>query len=152
MKTILNVSKGFIVLLMTAILLPGLTAEAARELRGKVYFYEPREPVENVTVRIEETDDADVTTTTGAFRIFLPELFRTGDTVTLMVAKEGYQVLHPLAGKTRIPAEPRKDPVKLLLEPLGSHRFMTSQAFELFIKDAMQQAKQEVTADDEPQE
>jgi tetratricopeptide (TPR) repeat protein len=145
-------SKIMLGLLVYVLIAPALPAQAKRELRGKVYLYETNEPVTNVTVRIEETDDLDVTTNTGMFRIFLPDGFRAGDRVTLRVDKEGYQILYPLAGEARIPAEPLKELVEVQLDQLGSHRFMSREAFNLFIEKTASEAKKQITADQERQE
>ena len=122
----------------------------ARELRGKVYilgFNDELNAVKNTPVRIEETDNSDVTTDTGGFRIFLPDSFKAGEEVTLKVEKTGYEILYPPLGKARIPAEPLKDLVQIKLDKPGSHRFMSHEQFALLIKDIADKAKAQVKAD-----
>jgi hypothetical protein len=66
---------------------PVISANAV-ELRGKLYIIGPSDelrPVKNTTIRIQETDDADVTTDFGGFRLFLPDIFKAGEVVSLKV-------------------------------------------------------------------
>lgn len=134
---------------------PALSAIAKQELRGKVYILgenDKRIPVTNTTVRIQNTDDSNITTSTGMFRIFLPDIFKAGETVTLEVQKPKYQILYPLAGKIRIPASSLKDPVEILLDKEGSHRFMSGKAFALLIENIANKSKQQIKADDQRKE
>ena len=127
-------------------------AAAKPELRGNVFILgqqDERTPVVNTTVRIEETGDTDVTIEGGAFRIFLPEIFRAGDKITLQVKKEGYQILYPVGGATRVPAELAKERINIELDELGSHRFLSKAAFRLLIENMAVKAKEQVRADQE---
>jgi len=110
------------------------------------------QPVTNTTVRIEATDDSDVTTSTGGFRLYLPDLFKPGQTVTLQVDLEGYRILIPHGGQVRIPAIPLTDPVQIRLDKKGSHRFMNHEAFALLMENVANKAKEQVQTGDEPQE
>ena len=128
---------------------------AGEELRGKVYRLGPQdklEPVVNATVRIETTDDSDVTTSTGGFRLYLPASLKPGHSVTLQVELEGYRILRPYGGKIRIPALPLMDPVRIELDQTGSHRFMNHEAFALLMEDVANKAKAQIKADDQPQD
>lgn len=131
-------------------------AEQARELCGRVALLgkqDERIPVNNVTVRIEETGNADLTTDSGAFCLQLPDIFKSGELITLAVEHEGYQILRPFGGKVRIPAELRKERVTIELDELGSHRFMSREAFALLIEKIANEAKEQVpAADQEPQD
>ncbi|MBU1052791.1 MAG: hypothetical protein KKC46_03045, partial [Proteobacteria bacterium] len=134
---------------------PALSAMAKQDLRGKVYILgenDKRFPVTNTTVRIQSTDDSDITTSTGMFRIYLPDVFKTGETVTLEVEKPKYQILHPLAGEVRIPANSLKDPVEVILDKEGSHRFMSGKAFALLIENIANKPKSQIKPDDERKE
>ena len=140
--------------LLLGLLVPSVT-QAGPELRGKVYRLGPQDdlqPVTNTTVRIEATDDSDVTTSTGGFRLYLPDLFKPGQTVTLQVDLEGYRILIPHGGQVRIPATPLTDPVQLRLDKKGSHRFMNHEAFALLMENVANKAKEQVQTGDEPQE
>jgi hypothetical protein len=144
----------FSTFLVLGLLAPSIT-QAKRELRGTVYLLGPQdelEPVPNTPVRIEGRGDSDVTTSTGTFRIHLPEIFKPGDTVILRVDMKDYQVLYPYGGQVRIPAAPLKDPVHIQLDKKGSHRFMTHEAFALLIEKIANEAKKQVRTDAEPQE
>ncbi|MBU1055793.1 MAG: tetratricopeptide repeat protein [Proteobacteria bacterium] len=134
---------------------PALPVIAKQELRGKVYILgenDKRFPVTNTTVRIQNTDDSDITTSTGRFRIYLPDVFKAGETVTLEVEKPKYQILHPFAGEVRIPASSLKDPVEILLDKEGSHRFMSGKAFALLIENIANKPKSQVEPVDERKE
>ena len=155
MKTSLTHHIGFVWLVVLVLCGSAFPAWAKLELRGTVKIlgdYNELTPVKNTMVHVEETGDSDVTTDLGAFRLFLPDVFRAGEAVSLRVDKEGYQVLHPLAGKVRIPANPLKDPVSLQLDKEGSHRFLSREAFALLIENISEKAKNEVKAGTERQE
>ena len=127
----------------------------AAELRGKLYILGPADelqPVINTTIRIEETDDSDVTTDTGRFRLFLPDAFKAGETVTLKVDKTDYEILRPFSGRVRIPADSLKDPVEVYLDALGSHRFLSNKAFALLIENIANKSKNEIKADENQKE
>ena len=148
------VSKIILYLLVYFVVTPALPALAKRELRGKVYIlgeHDELTPVTNTTVRLEATDDSDVTTASGTFRIFLPDVFKAGEKVTLVVEKEGYQILSPLGGEAWIPAELEKDLVEIRLDAVGSYRFMSREAFALLIEKIANEAKAQIKPKDEPQ-
>ncbi|MFH2043768.1 MAG: tetratricopeptide repeat protein [Pseudomonadota bacterium] len=130
---------------------PALSAKAKQELRGKIYMLgenDIRIPVTNTTVRIKSTDDSNITSSTGMFRIYLPDIFRPGETVTLEVEKPKYRILHPFAGEVRIPANLLKDLVEIILDKEGSHRFMNDAAFAKLIENTANKSKQQIKADD----
>jgi tetratricopeptide (TPR) repeat protein len=150
---------GRLLIVCGAVLCLGLVmpsgAQAKRELRGIVYLLGPQDelqPVTNTDVWVEETGDRDVTTAAGSFRFHLPDLFRPGDTVTLHIKMEDYQILYPYGGRVRIPAAPRKDLVRLRLDKKGSHRFMNHEAFALLMEQVANESKEQVKTEDGPQE
>jgi len=121
-----------------------------RKLCGKAYIIgiqEELNPIKNATLRIEETDDSDVTTSTGHFCIPLKDVFKAGDTVTVRVDSKDYQIYDPPAGKVRVPADLAKTKETVRLDKTGSHRFMTTQAFNLMMENIAGKAKAEVKAD-----
>ncbi|QTA79452.1 tetratricopeptide repeat-containing [Desulfonema limicola] len=124
-----------LVFCFTALSQGGETAK--RELYGKIYTVGENDEdlaCQNTTIRIEESDDSDVSTSTGSFRLFLKDRFKTDSFITLKVEKDGYQIWQPLAGRLRIPADLEGCIEIVRLDKLGSHRFMSNQAFSLLIE------------------
>ena len=106
-----------------------LSAEERRTLNGKVVSIGENgglhlEP--DITVTIQETSQPDVTNSLGVFRIFLPDIFKSGEKVTLMVYKPGWRIQYPLDGEARIPADLKKELVEVRLLPKGSKLFLES--------------------------
>ena len=143
--TIISLIQRVIVTLGIFVLLaPAHAAWARVEMRGKIYIYGKGgelTPIRNRRVFIEEIDEYTVSTDTGSFQLSLPDVFRPGDKVTLMVALKGYQILRPFGREAQIPADPKRDSVEVYLDKLGSHRFMNHQAFVVLIKDIANRAK-----------
>ena len=113
---------GVLFVLFPALLL----GQGQRWLRGEVIIIgqdDERIPVTNTMVTIKETGNSDKTDPNGLFRIFLPEIFKAGAKVTLIVDKAGWQIQYPLDGEALIPAEPNKKLVVVRLLRLGSKLF-----------------------------
>jgi len=139
-------------LILSFAVMPSGAAYAKRELRGKIYMVGEKDediPSKNTTIRIEESDDSDVSTDTAAFRLFIKDHYKTDETVTLKVEKPGYQIWQPVAGKVRIPANLENYHEKVRLDKLGSHRFMTNQAFAMLIENAARESTKTVSKSDE---
>ncbi len=99
-----------------------------------------------------EQGDTVRTKAQGLFRLFLPALFKPGETLTLIVAKPGWRIQHPLDGEIRIPAEPRKDRITIRMLPVGSRKFWSDDRIEKFIADTVERAKQQVELGGKPED
>ena len=142
---------------MTALLLALAGVAAAQKLRGNLSILgqqDERTPVVGAPVWIKEIGygDKDQSVDGGDFRLFLPEIFRAGDEITLQVEKAGYQILNPVGGITRIPAELEKESVRVDLDELGSHRFLSKAAFQLLIENIAEKSKDQVNTDRDNQQ
>jgi len=108
-----------VVLLM---LCPSFLRAQGRELKGQVLSIGAQNeeiPEVNVTIRIEGAGIPDYTNTYGEFRLFLPDIFKAGETVPLAVNKPGWCILDPLDGEARIPTNLPKDRVQVRLVPMA---------------------------------
>jgi tetratricopeptide (TPR) repeat protein len=136
------------------LLVPGFLSAQDRWLRGKVVTideHEQKKPEVNLTVTMLATGDADNTNSMGLFRIFLKNIFKPGEKVTLVIDKPGWRIRYPLDGEARIPADLGKEVVEVQLLPVGSKLFWTDDRIEKFIRDVAEKAKQQVTPAGRPE-
>ena len=144
-----------IIRIVLLLLIPGiLYAEERRTLNGKVISVrEHEEPYAeaNLTVTIQETNQSDVTNSVGIFRIFLPDIFKSGEKTTIIVNKEGWRIQYPLDGEARIPADLKKDLIEVRLLRVGSKLFWSNDRIEKFINDLADKSRQQVTLDGKPE-
>jgi hypothetical protein len=144
----------FALCILCCLLLPGFLSAQERWLRGKVVSideHEQRKPEVNITVTMLETGDADNTNSLGLFRIFLKNIFKPGEKVTLVIDKPDWRIRYPLDGEARIPAELAKELVEVQLLPVGSKLFWTHDRIEKFISDIAEKSKQQVTPEGRPE-
>jgi hypothetical protein len=144
----------FALCILCCLLLPGFLSAQERWLRGKVVSideHEQRKPEVNITVTMLETGDADNTNSLGLFRIFLKNIFKPGEKVTLVIDKPDWRIRYPLDGEARIPAELAKEFVEVQLLPVGSKLFWTHDRIEKFISDIAEKSKQQVTPEGRPE-
>jgi hypothetical protein len=83
------------------------TAQSPRQLLGKLVkgHDQSQAPVENAKVILDESGSHDVTKDGGLFQLFLPDVLRAGDEVTITLTVPGYAIYEPPGGKLRIPAD-----------------------------------------------
>ena len=126
-----------------------------RFLKGQVLLVEQHDqttPAVGVTVTIKERGDSVRTLAQGLFHIFLPDAFKPGDRVTLLVDKKDWVIQYPLDGEARIPADLEKDLVEVRLLPAGSRKLWSADRIEKFIQDVAAKAKEQVKPEGKPQE
>ena len=141
---------GVVLLLM----LPTLVYAAGRALKGQVLLVGPHDqatPAVGVDVTLRETGDSVRTKAQGLFRLFLPEAFKAGERVTLLVDKKDRVIQHPMDGEARIPAQLEKEVVEVHLLPKGSKKLWSDERIEKFIQDTAEKAKQEVKLEGKPE-
>ena len=145
-KTSVYATIGFIVIFSCFLAF----ANQQRKLCGKASIIGEQTkltPIKDLTIRIQETDDSDVTTDTGRFCIFLKDIYKADDSIRFHAESDEYQIHNPTAGKVRVPVNLEKTIINVLLDKVGSHRFMTTQAFNLLMENIANKAKAEVKAD-----
>ena len=145
-KTSVYATIGFIVIFSCFLAF----ANQQRKLCGKASIIGEQTkltPIKDLTIRIQETDDSDVTTDTGRFCIFLKDIYKADDSIRFHAESDEYQIYNPTAGKVRVPVNLEKTIINVLLDKVGSHRFMTTQAFNLLMENIANKAKAEVKAD-----
>ena len=98
--------------LVFAVLLPTVLCAQEQWLRGKVVRVGElgqEVPEVNVTVTIEEVGNPGNTTSQGTFRILIPQAFKAGDKITLVVDKPEWRIHYPWGGEARVPADLQKE-------------------------------------------
>jgi tetratricopeptide (TPR) repeat protein len=134
------------------VLLPGCLVAQDRELRGMVVHlgaHDEKVPEVNLTVTIRENGNSHTTNSQGMFRIVLPEKFKPGDKVTLLVDKPDWRIHLPVEGETRVPADLR-DVVEVSLLPVGSPLFLSPAHLEKLVQDIAEKSKQQLTPENKP--
>ena len=137
------------------LILPSLALARARELCGQVVMvgsHEETTPAVGVVVTLKETGDIVRSKAQGLFRLFLPDLFKAGETITLMVEKKGWRIQYPLDGEARVPANIEKDIIEMRLLPVGSKKFWTEDRIQKFIEDTAARAREQVKPEGQPKE
>jgi hypothetical protein len=126
--------------------LPGILAAQERWFQGKVVSIgEHGEKILEVGIPVSlETGEPTSTDSLGKFRIFLKDIFKSGEKVILVIDKPGWRIRYPLEGKARIPADLAKDLVEVQLLPVGSKLFWTHDRIEKLISDMAEKSNQQV--------
>ena len=112
--------------------------------------HEEKIPEVNITVALE-TGNTGNTNSLGVFRIFLKDIFKSGEKVTLVIDKPGWRIRYPLEGEARIPADLDKEFVEVQLLPVGSKLFWTHDRIEKLVSDMAEKSKQQVTPEGRPE-
>jgi tetratricopeptide (TPR) repeat protein len=111
--------------------------------------HDEKVPEVNLTVTIRENGNSQTTNSQGLFRIMLPETFKPGDKVTLLVDKPDWRIHLPVEGETRVPADLR-DVVEVRLLPVGSPLFLSPTHLEKLGQDIAEKSKQQLTPENKP--
>ena len=114
-------------------------AQAHSQLLGKLVKGDDqsRTPVDSVSVSLDEDGSHDVTKDGGLFQLFLPDVLRAGDEVTITVAVPGYAIYEPPGGKLRIPSDadlPPRKRVTIQLLQKGSLKFLSDAQLRAFVE------------------
>src|SRR5215469_15243960 len=84
-----------------------MNAQAHRELLGKVVKGDAQSQAPVATAKVvldEASSEFEIKPEhNGLFHVFLPDIFRPGDEVTISVTAAGYAVYEPPGGKLRVP-------------------------------------------------
>src|ERR1700733_4645301 len=85
-----------------------VNAQVQQQLLGKVVKGDdpPQVPVVNAKVVLDEAGSRSISDNEGLFHLFLPDVLRSGDEVTVTVTAPGYAVFEPAGGQLRIPSDP----------------------------------------------
>ena len=129
-------------------LLPTLGLAQGQILKGQVLLvgdHDETKPAVGVDVILKQTGDTVTTVAGGLFRLYLPDRFKAGEEITLLVTKPDWRIQYPLDGEIHIPADRDKDHIEIRLLPLGSKKFWSADRIEKFIQDTAEKAKQQVT-------
>ena len=113
-------------------------AQSPRELLGKIVKGDDpsQSPLDNVKVVLDESGSHDISRDGGLFQLFLPDVLRAGDEVTITVTVPGSAIYEPPGGKLRIPSDadlPRKRVLVQLL-PKGSLKFLSDAQLRAFVE------------------
>ena len=136
------------VLLLAACLACPTNAGSRRELLGKIVSGDDQSqsPIDNVKVVLDESGSHDISKDGGLFQLFLPDVLRAGDEVTITVTAPGYAVYEPPGGKLRIPADLERTRIAIRLLPKRSPKFLSDAQLRAFVertaKDSSRQASQ----------
>jgi tetratricopeptide (TPR) repeat protein len=84
--------------------------------------------------------------------LFLPDLFKAGETITMMVEKTGWRIQYPLDGEVRVPANLKKDTIEIRLLPVGSKKFWSDDRIQKFVEDMAERAREQVKPEGKPEE
>jgi tetratricopeptide (TPR) repeat protein len=139
--------RSIFVSVILLLMLPSLALARARELCGQIVLVGPHEettPAVGVVVTLKETGDTVRSKAQGLFRLFLPDLFKAGETITVMVQKTGWRIQYPLDGEARVPANIEKDIIEIQLLPVGSKKFWTEDRIQKFIEDTAARSREQV--------
>ncbi|MCP4138536.1 MAG: hypothetical protein GY754_46690 [bacterium] len=142
--------KTFIFIVICIAIFQSSIVLAACYLRGNVYRYglhDNKIPFKGKTIYVEETGDSFKTIRKGFFKLFLPQKFRTDETITLRVKTSKYRVLHPYDGKIKIPLNLQKSRVIVLVDKTGSHQFLSREHFRLLIEKTARKSKEQVKSE-----
>jgi tetratricopeptide (TPR) repeat protein len=138
------------------LLLPVLLLAEERLLKGQVVLVKEHDETvaveEGLEVTFKERGDKVRTKAQGLFRLFLPDVYKAGERITLLVDKSDWRIQYPLEGEVRIPADLEKELVEIRLLPVGSKKFWSADRIEKFIQDTAEQAKQQVRLEGSPKD
>ncbi len=122
-------------------------------LKGRVVLvgkHDETTQAQGVDVTLKETGDTVRTKAQGLFRMFIPEYFKAGEKITLLVDKKGYRIQYPLDGEVLVPAELTKSMVEIRLLPIGSKKFWSEDRIEKFITNIAEQTKAQIHPEGSP--
>jgi len=129
-------------------------SQQKRELKGEVYFVgENGEKIPQVklNVTLKQTGNSDVTNDHGLFFISLPNNYKAGDPVTLLINKPDWRIRYR-DGNIEIPSNLEKETVEVELLPSDSKLFFTHGRIEKYIETLANKSKQQVQAKGKPEE
>ncbi|MFO1429480.1 MAG: tetratricopeptide repeat protein [Candidatus Competibacteraceae bacterium] len=136
--------------------LPALLLAEERLLKGQVVLVKEHDETvaveEGVEVTFKERGDRVRTKAQGLFRLFLPDVYKSGEKITLLVDKSDWRIQYPLEGEVRIPVDLEKELVEIRLLPVGSKKFWSDDRIEKFIQDLAEQTKQQVRLEGSPKD
>ena len=136
-----------VAILLASILASRAGAQAQRQLLGKlVQGDEPSPvPVANAKVVLDDSGSHDVSDSDGFFRLFLPDMLRAGNEITVTVTLPGYAILEPPGGRVRIPAQLKRDRVLIQLLPKKSPKFYSDAQLRALIEHGQQESVHKIT-------
>ncbi|OJT21629.1 hypothetical protein BO221_27900 [Archangium sp. Cb G35] len=144
---------------MTLVTLLGLFMSGAalaeqRVLRGQVLLVEKNEetrPAAGAQVELPGYGNPARTDSSGSFRLFLPDAFKAGDSVTLSVRLKGYRLWSPQEGRTLVPKSLETQVLEVRLLPAGSRKFLSDEGIEQLLRAAMDSARNQPPSRANPQ-
>ena len=88
-------------------------AQSPRELLGKIVTGDDQSqsPLDSVKIVLDESGSHDISKDGGLFQLFLPDVLKAGDEITITATAPGYAIYEPPGGKLNIPSDldlPRK--------------------------------------------
>ena len=101
-------------------------------------------PAIDATVSLKGAGNPAQTKQGGEFRLSLPDIYKPGEDITLIVEIGGYRVFRPVGGETKVPADLDKQVIDIQLLPEGSKRFLSDAEIEYRIKTAAEESKAQV--------
>lgn len=108
-------------------------------------------PAVGAAVSLKGTGDPVRTVAGGEFRLFLPDQYKPGEDITLIVDLKDYRVFHPVGGVTKVPADLGKQVIDVQLLPVGSNKFLSDAQIEFLIKTTAEQSKAQVRPAEKPE-
>ena len=128
-----------------------VSAQPQRVLLGKLVKGDDQSnaPLENAKVTLDESGSHDVTDDGGLFKLFLPDVLRPGDEITITVSVPGYAIYEPSGGRLRIPAEPARSRVLIQLLPKGSPKFLSDAQLRAFVEHSAKESSRQFPAQPE---
>ncbi len=148
--------KRYPIILGILLLLPALLLAEERLLKGQVVLVKEHDETvaveEGVEITFKERGDTVRTKAQGLFRLFLPDAYKAGEKITLLVNKPDWRIQYPLEGEARVPAELEKELVEIRLLPVGSKKFWSDDRIEKFIQDMAEQTRQQVRPEGSPKD
>ena len=122
-------------------------AQSPRQLLGKIVEGDDQSqrPLAGVKVLLDESGSHDISKDSGLFQLFLPDVLRAGDEVTLSVVVPGYAIYDPPGGKLRVPADPARTRVTIHLLPKGSPKFLSDAQLKAFVERSAREANTQIS-------
>ncbi len=113
-----------------------VNGQSQRKLLGKLVKGDDqsRAPVGNAKVVLDESGSQDVTRGGGLFELFLPDVLRPGDEVTVTATVLGFAIYEPPGGRVRIPADLARTRVEIQLLPKRSLKFLSDSQLRAFVE------------------
>ncbi len=127
-------------------------AQTSRQLLGKVVKGDDQSqtPVTAAKVVLDESgSEFEIKPgDNGLFHVFLPDIFRPGQEVTISVSVPGYAVYEPPGGKVRVPDDLARTRVKIQLLAKGSPKFLSDAQLRALVQGAANESvRRPATAD-----